>query len=125
MTKVRTRFSLLTSTVLAVAIPLSGATLALHNRLAKSVPAAEAEVESPSEIRLWFTEKVDSKFSSITVAKSDSTKVDASKARGTDDPKSIAVDLTGTLSAGRYQVTWRTAGDDGHAVRGTFKFSVK
>ncbi|MEZ4456275.1 MAG: copper resistance protein CopC [Gemmatimonadales bacterium] len=110
--------------VLALVLPTAGRA-AFHNRLVKSDPAADSTVKSPRAIRLWFAEKVDAKLSSITVMTADSTKVDAGKARTTDDPKSIAVDLAAPLGAGAYQVVWRTAGDDGHAVRGRFRFSVE
>ncbi len=109
--------------VVALAAPTAAA--AFHNKLAKSIPAADESVATPKEIRLWFTEKVEPKFSSITVMTADSVKVELGKARGTDDPKSIAVDVPMALAAGKYLVSWRTAGDDGHAVRGKYSFSVK
>jgi methionine-rich copper-binding protein CopC len=45
--------------------------------------------------------------------------------RATDDTLSVIADLQQSLPPGRYQVAWRTAGDDGHAVRGKFSFTVK
>lgn len=54
----------------------------------------------------------------------DSTKIEIGKPHPTDEPLSIAADLTKPLGAGRYLVVWRTAGDDGHAVRGKFAFTV-
>ena len=100
--------------------------LALHNHLEKSTPAAdEAVAQSPKEIRLWFAEQIDPKFSSITLMRADSSKIESGKAHGTGDPKSIAADVSAPLAAGKYLIRWRSAGDDGHAVRGTFAFSVK
>ena len=120
----RRSISMVALAAVALALPLA-AGAALHNRLAKSVPAADETVAPPKEVRLWFTEKVEPKFSSITVMGTDSAKVETTKAIATDDPKSIKVDLTGAMAAGAYQVTWRTAGDDGHAVRGKYTFTVK
>jgi len=97
---------------------------AVHNRLDKSLPAAGQTVGSPKEIRLWFTEKVQPALSRITLTTADSGNVAIGNPRATDDPKSIAVDVAGPLSPGKYTVSWRTAGDDGHAVRGRFSFSV-
>lgn len=105
-----------------VAVPASAA---FHNKLEKSVPAADATVASPKEVRLWFTEKVEARFSSISLTKPDSSKVELGKAHATDDAKSIAADVPATLAPGSYTVTWRTAGDDGHAVRGRFAFTVR
>ncbi|MGE0439120.1 MAG: copper resistance protein CopC [Gemmatimonadales bacterium] len=119
------RFALLAiPAVLVLSLPASGRAL-FHNRLVKSDPAADSTVAPPKAIRLWFAEKVDAKLSSITVLTADSAKVEAGKARGTGDPKSIAVDLAAPLGTGAYQVIWRTAGDDGHAVRGRYAFKVQ
>ena len=41
-----------------------------------------------------------------------------------DDPLSIAADPAQPLGPGKYLVVWRTAGDDGHAVRGRYAFTV-
>ena len=116
------------SAIAGVLVAITPATaLALwHNHLVKSAPAAgESVVAAPKEIRLWFAEEVEPKFSSVTLMKPDSTKVAVSKARATDDPKSLAADIAAPLSSGTYTVIWRTAGDDGHAVRGKYSFSVK
>lgn len=101
------------------------AAFAFHNRLAKSLPAADSAEAAPKEIRLWFTEQVDPKLSSISLLRSDSSKVEIGKAGGTDDAKSIAAPVPTTLAPGGYIVVWRTAGDDGHAVRGKYPFTVK
>jgi methionine-rich copper-binding protein CopC len=111
---------------LGLAAMAAAPAMAFHNHLEKSTPAEnETVATSPKEIRLWFAEKIDPKFSSITLMKADSTKIEIAKAHGTDDPKSIAAEVTTTLASGRYLIRWRTAGDDGHAVRGTFGFAVK
>lgn len=101
------------------------ALLARHNRLAKSVPGAAATVASPRSVRLWFTEKVNPKLSSIIVTAEAGTKAETGAVRGTDDPRSIAVEVTKPLATGKYSVAWRTAGDDGHSVRGTYTFTVQ
>ncbi len=104
----------------------AGPAIAFHNHLTKSTPAVDEQLAaSPKAIRLWFAEKVDAKFSSITLMRADSTKIETPKPTATDDPKSIATDVPTALPSGKYLIRWRTAGDDGHAVRGTFSFSVK
>ena len=96
-----------------------------HNRLVKSTPADKATVSTtPKEIRLWFAEKPEPALSRITLMTADSTPVATSKVRKTDDPLSIAADVTGPLPAGPYLVRWRTSGTDGHVIQGTFRFSV-
>lgn len=96
-----------------------------HNRLVKSAPAKDAVVAAPKEIRLWFAEKAPPALSSVTLLGADSAKVATSRVRATDDPKSVAVDVTGPMPPGRYDVQWRTSGDDGHVIRGSYPFTVK
>ncbi|MSR01149.1 MAG: copper resistance protein CopC [Gemmatimonadetes bacterium] len=114
------------SAVACVVAFIGAPALLFHNELTKSVPAADAALPaSPKTIRLWFAEKVEPKFSSITLQKPDSTKIEIGKPQATDDPKSIVSEVPTALPAGAYVIRWRTAGTDGHAVRGSFKFSVK
>jgi methionine-rich copper-binding protein CopC len=41
------------------------------------------------------------------------------------DDKSLMATVPGPLADGAYTVTWRSAGDDGHAMRGDFAFTVR
>lgn len=96
-----------------------------HNRLLKSAPADKSTVAAaPKEIRLWFAETPEPALSRITLMTGDSTPVATSKVRKTDDPLSIAIDVTGPMPAGPYLVRWRTSGEDGHVIQGTFGFTV-
>lgn len=96
-----------------------------HNQLTKSSPGQAATVASPVEIRLWFREKSAPALSSITLVRaSDSGKVALAKVAKTDDPLSIKAAVPAALAAGGYLVSWRTAGDDGHVIRGSFPFTV-
>ena len=111
--------------VAAAALVIPATAFAWHNHLTKSVPAADATVtEVPKEIRLWFAEMVEPKFSSFNLLTADSTKLETGKAHATDDPLSIAANPAKPLGPGNYMVVWRTAGDDGHAVRGRYVFTL-
>ena len=79
---------------------------------------------SPTEVRLWYSEKPEARLSTITVQGSDSAKVTLGKVRTTDNPTSIAADIADTLRPGTYLVKWKTAGRDGHALRGSYTFSI-
>jgi methionine-rich copper-binding protein CopC len=110
-------------------VPVAGFVLAtglLHNHLVKSDPAADAKVAaSPAQIKLWFAEKPEIAFTSITLMKSDSTRIATLRGVATDDTMAVAIPLgTTSLAPGDYLVGWRTASGDGHAVRGTFRFSI-
>jgi methionine-rich copper-binding protein CopC len=107
-----------------------GGTAAMrHNRLVKAEPAIEGTVAaSPAAIRLWFKEPPEPAVSSIAllrVAGADSTLVALAPVAATDDKTSIAAAVKAPLAGGRYAVRWRTAGRDGHVIRGVFGFTVK
>lgn len=110
----------------AVLIGGAGAVAAMHNHLVKSTPSKDEELAAPPAlIRLWFAEKPEVRYTSITLLTADSAKIATSPVRATDDTLSVAVDLMTKLAPGNYLVSWRTAGADGHAVRGTFPFKVE
>jgi methionine-rich copper-binding protein CopC len=97
----------------------------LHNHLVKSSPAdGEHLTVAPKEIRLWFNERPEIPFTSITLMQGDSTKIATIKAVATADSMAAAVPLTAPLVPGKYLVAWRTASGDGHAIRGVFGFSI-
>lgn len=111
---------------LSLAVLVSAPVLAFHNHLTKSQPADQEELAAaPTSIRLWFAEKPELRFTSITLHRADQSKVAVGKAKATDDTLSVSFDVTEPLGAGTYTVAWRTAGRDGHAVRGKYGFSVK
>ena len=100
-------------------------TAMFHNHLVKSLPSAgDTVAASPKEIRLWFSEKPALRFTSVTLLTADSTKIVTIKAVPTTDSMAIAAPLPTPLAAGTYLVTWRTAGTDGHAIRGTYRFTI-
>lgn len=99
-----------------------------HTRLLKSWPMADSTIsESPMEIKLWFSEKIElgpSKIELLDAAKkpipvSNLTRDDAQK----DAP--VVGRLVTNLADGAYAVRWTAASKDGHPVRGTFFFTVK
>ncbi len=104
-------------------LPLAGF---LHNHLVKSSPEAGARLEqAPAELKLWFAEKPEVAFTSVTLMKADSSRIATIRAVAADDTMAVTIPLAGTaLAPGRYLVGWRTASRDGHAVRGTFGFSI-
>jgi methionine-rich copper-binding protein CopC len=102
-----------------------GTAAMFHNHLVKSSPAAgETLKASPAEVRLWFNERPEVAFTSVTLLTADSTKIVTIKAVQTNDSLAVAAPLPSPLKPGSYLVTWRTAGSDGHAIRGTYGFSI-
>lgn len=97
----------------------------VHFALSKSAPEADATVEAPSEIRLWFTQEPQEGTTSIRLVEAEDAGVHATEAtQDSEDPTSFFVELHGTLAPGTYTVSWRGMGQDGHVVRDSFQFSV-
>ena len=96
-----------------------------HFELSKSAPEAGAELASPSEVRLWFTEVPQEGTTSIRLVDAAGDAVHTSDvAQDSEDEYAFGVTLHGALSPGEYTVAWRAMGGDGHVVRGDFAFSV-
>ena len=111
-------------TALAIAAVL--VTGMVHNHLVKSAPAeGERLSAAPTEIRLWFNERPEIPFTSVTLLRAaDSSKIATIKAAATSDSLVAAIPLSTPLVPGKYLVQWRTASSDGHAIRGVFGFTI-
>lgn len=120
-------FVLVAAALLATAAALPADAARRHLALVKSTPMADSAVaKAPSEITLWFSESVELGVTRVRLAGPDATpvKLGALRRTGTAEPLAISADLTGALANGSYTVSWSTSSKDGHAVRGTFKFTV-
>jgi copper resistance protein C len=97
-----------------------------HAALVKSVPARRAQIfKAPAQIQLWFNEKLEARFSSLTVTDSSGKRVDQGNvAVGTDDPKRLSVGLN-PLPPGQYKVRFRVLSVDGHIVEHEFPFTIR
>jgi methionine-rich copper-binding protein CopC len=106
---------------LLVPVPASA-----HAYLVKSVPAARATLfASPGKIQLWFNERLEPRYSSVSVVDSDGKRVDLGNALvSTDDPKELDVGVK-PLQSGRYTVKFRVLSVDGHVVEQSFPFTVR
>lgn len=123
MPRISTISALLASVVaVTAAAPLFGAR---HNRLLRAEPGVDSTVKQPpAQIRLWFKEAPELAVSSIKLADAAAKPVATGEVKATDDKTSIAAAVTAPLPPGKYTVTWKTAGVDGHVIRGSFGFTV-
>ena len=76
---------------------------------------------APREVTLWFTQKLEPAFSSITVANSAGQRVDTGKTRVSGNQMSVSLRSGG---AGTYRVNWRVLSVDTHRTDGNFTFRV-
>jgi len=104
------------------AVLLAAATAAdAHAQLDHSVPAVGSTVAaSPGKVMLYFTERLEPKFSGGEVRKASGARVDQGKSVS-GNVMSLSV---GSLSPGTYGVTWHVLSVDTHKTQGSFSFSV-
>ncbi len=97
-----------------------------HAYLVKSVPAQRAVLyRAPARIQLWFNERLESGFSSLSVRDADGKQVQTGKSEVTgDDPKRLSAAVK-PLPAGRYFVKFRVLSVDGHIAEDQFPFTIK
>lgn len=98
----------------------------MHLRLTRSQPAKDTLLASPpTQICLWFSQSPRLRLSSITLT-GPTGKVELGPV--TMSPKDstlLITQIVPELVSGNYQIAWRTAGDDGHVIRGTLPFAVR
>ena len=111
--------------VLMLAVPEHGGA-DLHFALSKSAPEKDTSVDSPAEVRLWFTEAPEDSTTSIRLVPGggDEAVATGDVSQDPDDGRVFFIELDGALGAGQYTVAWRAMGQDGHVVRGDFGFEV-
>lgn len=97
-----------------------------HANLVRSEPAANsASPIPPTQVRLWFSEEIEPRFTMISVLNTSGIPVDQHDARPLpDDPKAMQVSLP-PLAPGLYTVVWQAlSAADGHTTAGSFSFTV-
>ena len=70
---------------------------------------------------LWFTQKLEPAFSSVTVTNAAGERVDSGKARVSGNQMSVSLRSGGS---GTYHVNWHVLSVDTHTTEGSFTFQV-
>jgi methionine-rich copper-binding protein CopC len=93
-----------------------------HAMLDRAEPRVGNKVAAaPREVTLWFTQKLEAAFSTITVTNAAGERVDTGKARVSGSQMSVSLRPGGS---GTYHVTWRVLSVDSHTTDGSFTFQV-
>ena len=96
---------------------------AVHAHLVSSSPAdGDALEQSPREIRLVFSEPVESALSRVVLVSAAADRVVPVRSDSTD--VRVLVGSLAPLAVAEYRVDWRTVSADGHPVEGSFRFTV-
>jgi len=106
----------------AVMLCLATGEVRAHATLDHAEPRVGNKVATaPREVTLWFTQKLEPAFSSITVTNSAGERVDSGKTRVNGTQMSVSLRSGG---AGTYRVNWRVLSVDTHTTDGSFTFDV-
>ncbi len=99
---------------------------ALHLRLLRSEPAADTTLATPpAAVRLWFSQRVEAKTTSVRVTGPGEAALDLAPVLVDTAAKGpVVAAIRGTVTPGRYAVAWRTMARDGHVIKGDFAFTV-
>ncbi len=96
-----------------------------HALLESASPPVGGTVDSPSEIRITFSEGVEPKFSGVAVSGPGGA-VPVGKANvAPGDNKVMVVKVGKKLAPGTYTVKWHAVSVDTHHTQGDFDFTVK
>lgn len=112
-----------TALVFAAAAPSAARAHAFPDH---AVPAVGGTIEkAPTQVQIWFTEKLESAFSKVEVRDAKGARVDRGDAKvDARDPTLLRVSLK-LLMPGTYKVVWHVISVDTHATRGDFSFTVE
>lgn len=105
-----------------LALALATAEAHAHATLDRAEPRVGNTVAAPpSEVTLYFTQKLEPAFSTITVTNAAGQRLDAGKTRVSGSQMSISVKPGGS---GTYHVKWHVLSVDTHTTDGNFTFQV-
>jgi methionine-rich copper-binding protein CopC len=113
-------FLALVAWVLSVGLALG------HSGLQRTEPPAESKLKRPpSEVKLFFSERLEPAYSTVRVKDGNGAQVDRQDAHvDPSNPLLLRATLQ-PLEQGAYTVNWRVLSVDGHVTEGRFAFQVK
>ena len=105
---------------------VGGAAAHAHAFLDHAQPAVGSTLAvPPTQVRIWFTEALETAFSTITVTDAQGRSVGQGQAAvDAKDPTLLEIGLS-PLPVGTYRVQWRVISVDTHPTEGDFTFTVQ
>jgi copper resistance protein C len=107
--------------LLALAVGTAG--VQAHAYLDHASPLVGSSVSAPREVRMWFTQALEPKFSTAQLRASGGAVVGSGRVDPAD-PKQMVIPVRG-LAPGQYKVFWKILSVDTHRTEGSFGFEVK
>jgi methionine-rich copper-binding protein CopC len=80
---------------------------------------------SPTEIKIWFTQNLEPAFSKLEVRDAKGEEVDNKDAHLDDKNTSLFIVSLPPLPSGAYTVIWHAVSVDTHKTQGHFEFTIK
>jgi methionine-rich copper-binding protein CopC len=95
--------------------------------LSRTEPGADSTVTAaPTALKMYWTQSPKLPVTTIRLTSATNQAVTLGEPKTDEkDAKILSVPVTGAVAPGVYTVTWRTAGDDGHILNGTYKFTYR
>ena len=108
--------------ILPLLLVLATAEASAHAMLDHAEPRVGNKVATtPREVTLWFTQKLEPAFSTISVTDSAGKRVDTGKTRVSGSQMSVSLRPG---RSGTYHVTWHVLSVDTHTTDGNYTFEV-
>jgi len=97
-----------------------------HAFLIRAEPRVGSKVNKvPTEVRVWFSETVQARMSSIQVFDESGKQVDKKDTHSDRANRTIlCISLIPALTPGSYKVVWRVTSADTHVTSGNFHFQI-
>jgi copper resistance protein C len=88
-------------------------------------PAVGSQIHSvPTQVKIWFTEKLEPVLSKIQVFDSSGTEIDRHDGKIDQSNGALLTISLPELKAGKYKVVWRAVSVDTHVTTGNFTFEL-
>jgi copper resistance protein C len=96
-----------------------------HAFLDHAQPRVGSELAAaPADVKLWFTEKLEPAFSTVSVVDANGKRVDVGPPQVDANDRMLLRTALPRLGPGEYTVRWRAVSVDTHATEGRFTFRV-
>jgi hypothetical protein len=79
---------------------------------------------APTEVKIWFTQEIESSFSRIKVLDDKGRQIDKKDSHIDSSDKKLMIVSVDHLAVGSYKVEWNVVSVDTHKTKGEFKFEV-
>src|SRR3989344_3482413 len=115
----------LLTAIMAIYLLVPGTVAAHATPIEYSPESGDSLEQTPVEIKIKFSERVESRASSISVLGPNGNEIQTDKARVTrEDPRMLFVPIASAKN-GSYTVSWQVvSADDGHFSKGAYSFAV-